>query len=63
MKKLTVKAGPNGPVFMADMPRVLDDGGKDVNVIRDEPVEVPDTRYYRNRIRAGDLVLVSEAKE
>lgn len=55
---LVVKAGKNGPVFLEGKPRKLDADGNDVNVIRDEVVEVPNTRYYRRRIAVGDLVLV-----
>lgn len=58
--KIKVRMGANGPVFMPGMPRVLDDQGQDVNVIREEAVEVENNRYYRRRIAKGDLVLVEE---
>lgn len=55
---ITVKAGANGPVFRAGVKRQLDENGKDTTAIGEEPVEVPNTRYYRRRIQVGDLVEV-----
>jgi len=55
---ITVKAGPNGPVFRAGEKRQLDEDGNDITTIGDKPVEVPNTRYYRRRIQVGDLVEV-----
>lgn len=50
-------ADPKKPVFMAGYERrQLDADGNDVHVIRDKWVEVPDTRFYRQRVRMGDLV-------
>ncbi len=58
---LKVKAGPNGPVFMEGFPRRrLDENGHDMTVITEIAVEVPNTRYYRQRILKGDLVRVVE---
>lgn len=57
-RKLKVKWAVEGrPVPMIG-PRIVRDG-IDVNVIRDEVVEVEDLRYYRQRILKGDLVEVT----
>lgn len=59
-------ANPEQPVHMVDagghhaMPRRLDEAGRDVNVIRDEPVTVPNVLYYRKRLASGELVLVDD---
>jgi len=59
--QLRVKAGPNGPVILeGEKRRKLDESGQDTNVIRDEAVLVPNTRYYRRRIEKGDLVLIEQ---
>lgn len=55
MAKLWVKAGKNGPVFL---PTPIQ--GK--VSIGDEPMEVPDERFFRRRIDAGDLVAVTAPK-
>lgn len=51
-------ADPTKPVFQPGHERRrLDADGQDIHVIRGgEWVEVPDTRFYRQRIRMGDLV-------
>jgi hypothetical protein len=60
--KLTVKMGAHGPVFMEGITRrLLDENGKDMNTIGEEPVEVDNTSYYRRRIAKGDLVVVEAA--
>lgn len=60
-KTIRVKGGPNGPVFREGERRQLDADGKDTTVIVEKTVvEVPNTRYYRQRIAKGDLVLVEE---
>jgi len=59
-KMLRVRAGNNGPVHREGGNRELDAQGKDLLTITDQVVEVPDTRYYRKRIEAGDLVEVKE---
>lgn len=42
--------------------RILTDkDGNDLTVIKSEPVEVPNVRYYRRRVEAGDLELVVSA--
>lgn len=42
--------------------RVLDENGQDLKRIPEtESIEVPDTRYYRRRIAAGDLIRVPPA--
>jgi len=46
------------PVFQPGASRRVIRDGADVFVIRDTPVEVPNTRYYQRRIQAGDLVIV-----
>jgi hypothetical protein len=59
LRTIWVKAAdPSRPVFLIGRKRELDADGRDLHVIRDTPVEVPDVRYYRRRIEAGDLVLV-----
>jgi len=59
---IKVKGGPHGPVFLEGMRRELDADGKDKHVIREgETREVPNTRYYRKRIEAGDLVIETAA--
>jgi len=50
MGKLLVKAGPNGPV---PLPQPI----QGARFIGSEPMEVPDERYFRVRLKAGDLVL------
>jgi hypothetical protein len=60
--KILVKAGPNGPVFMEGITRrLLDENGKDMNTIGEEPLEVDNTSYYRRRIAKGDLIAVEAA--
>lgn len=62
-KMLRVKAGKNGPVHMPGLGvRQLDASGKDIHVISDQVVEVPDTRFYRRRIEKGDLVVVTDTQ-
>lgn len=52
---LTVKARPGVTVPMEHDPR---------RHIAGEPVRVPESAYYRRRLKEGDLVIVaSEAKE
>jgi len=59
--KIRVKAGANGPVFMEGFPRRrLDENGRDMSVITDVAVEVPNTRYYRRRLLKCDLIRVIE---
>lgn len=56
-KNLKVKAASD-PVFLEGKARVLDDQGRDTTVIGFLPVEVPNTLYYRNRLRSGELIEV-----
>lgn len=56
---LTVRAKDAAhPVPRAGVPRALDDNGKDTTLIGTEPVEVPNTLYYRKRVADGGLVHV-----
>lgn len=60
---LLVKAAHAGrPVFMPHNVRVFVDG-IDKYQIRQDPVVVPNTRFYRQRVRKGDLVLVEAVVE
>ena len=62
--KIKVRAkDPAKPVFLEGTKpgnRELDEQGRDVRVIRDAPVLVENTRYYRRRLAKGDLVKVKE---
>jgi hypothetical protein len=63
MKTIKVKQGKNGPFFREGARRQIDENGRDMHVVgymADVEV-VPDTRYYRNAITSGDLVLVVDA--
>lgn len=58
-KSATLKvraADPAKPVPIAGVKREVDADGRDKHVIRSEWMDVPNTRYFRKRIQAGDLV-------
>lgn len=59
-KTLTVIWGLEGrPCPMARKIRRIDKRtGRDLTMVYDEPVVVPNTLYYRRRIRVGDLAIV-----
>ncbi len=61
MNTWRVKAArPDVPVWVEG--KTLQHQGQPGSLITaDEPVEVPNTRYYRRRLEAGDLVLVEES--
>jgi hypothetical protein len=62
-KTLKVRGGKNGPTLKEKHQRSVDPAtGRDRNAIHDDDlVEVPNTRFYRRRVAAGDLVEVLEA--
>lgn len=60
VEMLRVKAGKHGPVHREGGVREVDANGRDLLTITDQPVEVPNTRYYRRRLAMGDLVTVEE---
>lgn len=63
---MIVTAVPGRLVFLEGMrisDRVLVDGKDTKCVSETEPTEVPNTRYYRRRLAAGDLVLAQKGKE
>lgn len=58
---LKVKAAdPKKPVFLPGQKRRLSADGREIGVIQDELLEVPNERYYRRRIEAGDLILIDD---
>lgn len=60
VEMLRVKAGNNGPVHREGGLREVDAQGRDLLTIGEQPVQVPNTRYYRRRIAMGDLLVVEE---
>lgn len=44
------------PVPREGMKPQYDKQGRPLHLIGAEPVEVPDTAYYRKRVRKGDLI-------
>lgn len=61
VKMLKVRAADSSkPVHRENGVREVDSQGNDLLTIKDQPVEVPDTHYYRKRLRLGDLVEVKE---
>jgi hypothetical protein len=53
-------ADPDKPVIMPGVRRRVDADGRDLDCIRDEWIDVPNTRFYRLRIAQGDLVRWTE---
>lgn len=53
-------ADPKKPVFLPGQRRRLNAEGREISVIQDELLEVPNERYYRRRIEAGDLIAVDD---
>lgn len=62
-KKLRVRAGKNGPVFVERGGQLADDAGDPIRHIKEKTVSVPDSHYYRRAIQVGDLVEVVETKD